>query len=69
MTVQFPVAFPSFLFENQHFIALHVRKHLYYYFCTIDNWSSNFYISLVINEHHFLKLHLAAFLGVDPVDE
>jgi hypothetical protein len=64
MAVQFTIAFAAFFVENENFLAAAlVVEYFANHFSTLYNWGTYFYLTVVVNEKHFVECQLSTFLS------
>ncbi len=65
MAVQFAIAFSSLFVEHQHFLAFYQRRFYFaYHFGSCNGGSTYSYITVVVNQQHFLKFNSLSGLGI-----
>ena len=69
MTVTFAISFSSLFLEDNHFIAFYVRQYLTDHFGTFHYRSTNFYLSVVVDQQHFVKLDGSSLLCRQTVNK
>lgn len=70
MSVFAAIAFATFLFENDDFVAFYQRKHNFsIYFCAFHGRRADFYVAVSVNEKDFVESYgFALFHIAEMVD-
>jgi hypothetical protein len=70
MAVQFTIAFAAFFVENENFLAAAlVIEYFANHLRTLNYWGTYFYLTVVVNEKHFLECYLSTLLSCHAVNK
>ncbi len=68
-TIFLLVAFSSFLFKDDHFVAFEVLNNFCCYSSSTDSRGANIYLPVVVNQKNFIKGHFRTFFVFQSVNE